>query len=102
MTVADSNAGDQRTYSGTVEEESGSAVSFSAAGTIRSLSVAEGQSVKKGQLIGVLDDASLRNAYDIAKATLDQARDAYERMKLLHDSNSLPEIKYVDVQSKLL
>ncbi len=101
MTVADSNAGDQRTYSGTVEEESGSAVSFSAAGTIRSLSVAEGQSVKKGQLIGVLDDASLRNAYDIAKATLDQARDAYERMKLLHDSNSLPEIKWVDVQSKL-
>ncbi len=101
MTVADSNAGDQRTYSGTVEEESGSAVSFSAAGTIRSLSVAEGQSVKKGQLIGTLDDSSLRSAYEIANATLDQAKDAYKRMKFLHDSNSLPDIKWVEVQSKL-
>ncbi len=89
------------TYSGTVEEESGTVVSFSAAGTIRSLVVSEGETVRKGQLIGTLDDGSLRKAYDIAKATLDQAKDAYNRMKLLHDSNSLPDIKWVEVQSKL-
>ncbi len=88
-------------YSGTVEEESGTVVSFSAAGTIKALTVAEGERVKKGQLIGMLDDGSLLRAYNIAKATLDQANDAYKRMKILHDSNSLPDIKWVEVQSKL-
>ncbi len=101
MTIANNDVKEERSYSGTVEEESGTVVSFSAAGTIKTLSVSEGDNVKKGQLIGTLDDGSLRNAYDIALAALNQARDAYQRMKLLHESNSLPDIKWVDVQSKL-
>ncbi len=101
MTVASDGVEKNFTYSGTVEEGSGTTVSFSAAGTIRTLNVAEGDRVSKGQLIGTLDDASLRNAYDIARSTLAQAEDAYDRMKILHDSNSLPDIKWVDVQSKL-
>ncbi len=71
------------------------------AGTIKSLNVAEGDFVRQGQAVGSVDDGSLRNAYNIAAATLEQARDAYDRMKLLHDSNSLPDIKWVEVQSKL-
>ncbi len=101
MTVACGEVDENYSYSGTVEENSGTVVSFSAAGTIRTLSVSEGDNVKKGELIGTLDDGSLRSAYDIAKATLDQANDAYERMKLLHDTNSLPDMKWVEVQSKL-
>ncbi len=101
LTVSDNGVDVTRSYSGTVEEESGTVVSFSTAGTIRTLSVSEGDNVRKGQLIGTLDDGSLRRAYDIAKATLNQARDAYNRMKLLHESNSLPDIKWVEVKSKL-
>lgn len=101
MTVAQSGVEDSSSYSGTVEEENGTVVSFATAGTIRTLAVNEGQTVKKGQLIGTLDDGSLRSAYDIAQSTLSQARDAYNRMKILHDSNSLPDIKWVDVKSKL-
>ncbi len=100
-TVADNGVEQSYTYSGTVEEDSGTVLSFSTAGTIKTLPVSEGEYVKKGQLIGTLDDGSLRSAYDIAKATLDQAKDAYNRMKQLHDANSLPDIKWVDVQSKL-
>lgn len=101
MTMTNTGVDENYTYSGTVEEDSGTVISFSAAGTIKTLNVSEGQRVNKGQLIGTLDDGSLRNAYEIAKATLDQARDAYNRMKILHESNSLPDIKWVDVQSKL-
>lgn len=101
MTVTNNGVEEKRSYSGTVEEGSGTVVSFSAAGTIKTLSIAEGDRVKKGQLIGTLDDGSLRNAYEMAQATLDQAKDAYKRMKLLHDSNSLPDMKWVEVQSKL-
>ncbi len=101
ITVASNSAEEKTAYSGTVEEDSGSVVSFATAGTIRSLSVSEGETINKGQIIGTLDDGSLKSAYEIAKATLDEAKDAYARMKLLHDSNSLPEIKWVEVQSKL-
>lgn len=102
-TLAVSNSGveENRTYSGTVEESSGTVISFSTAGTIKTLKVSEGDRIAKGQLIGTLDDGSLRNAYDIAKATLEQAKDAYSRMKILHDANSLPDIKWVEVESKL-
>ncbi len=101
ITVSNNGIRETNSYSGTVEEETGTAVSFSTAGTIKTLNITEGQKVQKGQLIGTLDDGSLRSAYQIAKATLDQAKDAYNRMKILHDANSLPEIKWVDVQSKL-
>ncbi len=101
MTVAADSIAGNSSYSGTVEEESATVVSFSTAGTIKTLSVSEGESIQKGQLIGMLDDGTLQNAYEIAKATLNQAKDAYNRMKFLHDSNSLPDIKWVEVQSKL-
>lgn len=101
LTVTVDGIQEKCTYSGTVEEDQGTVLSFSTAGTIKSLTVSEGSRVQKGQLIGTLDDGSLHSAYDIAKATLNQARDAYNRMKFLHDSNSLPDIKWVEVQSKL-
>ena len=88
-------------YSGTVEEESGTSLSFSAAGTLTQLLVKVGDRVKKGQLIACIDATSMRNAYDMAHTTRLQAEDAYRRMKLLHDKGSLPEIKWVETQSQL-
>jgi RND family efflux transporter MFP subunit len=88
-------------FSGTVEESSGSALSFPVAGTVERICVTEGQRVGKGALIAVLDKVSLQSAYEAASATLEQATDAYDRLKQLHDNNSLPEIQWVEVQSKL-
>jgi RND family efflux transporter MFP subunit len=88
-------------FSGTVEESSGSTLSFPVAGTIKRVCVTEGQRVSRGTLIAVLDEATLQSSYNAAAATLAQAEDAYKRMKQLHDNNSLPEIQWVEVQSKL-
>ncbi len=101
QTVSDNGVDVASSYSGTVEEDSGTVVSFSATGTIKTLPISEGDRVKTGQLIGTLDDGTLRNAYEIALSTLEQAKDAYNRMKILHDANSLPDIKWVEVESKL-
>lgn len=101
ITVDTDGVTSDNNYSGTVEETSGTVVSFSTPGTIKTLNVEEGDNVKKGQLIGTLDDGTLKNSYEIALSTLNQAKDAYRRMKILHDANSLPEIKWVDVESKL-
>lgn len=101
MQTATEAGGGTLRYSGTVEEENGATVSFAVPGTVSSVKVGLGDRVSKGQLIATLDPATLRNTYDVAKSTLTQAEDAWNRMKKLHDSGSLPDIKWVEVNSKL-
>ena len=101
MAVKGTDAATSRTYSGTIESGDGSEVSFSVPGTIKHIYVTPGQKVTKGQLLADLDDASLVNSANIAEATLAEARDAYERLKKLHDANALPDIKWTEMKSKL-
>lgn len=95
-----SNSGTQ-TYSGTVESANSSTVSFSVPGTITKIYVEEGQHVNKGQLIAQIKSENLINARNIAQAELEEARDAYQRLKKLHDADALPSIKWVEIQAKL-
>ena len=88
-------------YSGTVEEKNGTSLSFATAGTVQTIHVRLGQQVNAGQLIATLDPTSMQNSYQAAQAVLEQAEDAYRRMKELHDKGSLPDMKWVEVQSKL-
>ena len=91
----------EKHYSGTAEEESGTPLSFATAGTVQRLYFHVGQQVAKGQLLAELDPTSLQNAYNAAHATLEQAKDAFNRMEKLHEKGSLPDIKWVEVQSRL-
>lgn len=81
---------------------------------MKQLNIAEGQSVAAGQLVAVLDATTLGYLVSASSATVGQvhvglaqaeksaaqASDAYKRMKLLHDNGSLPEIKWVEVQTR--
>lgn len=91
----------QLPYVGVVEEESSTSVSFTGMAMLKTVTVSEGQPVKKGQLLAVIDETQARNALATAKASLDQALDARERMKQLHESQSLPDMKWVEVESKV-
>lgn len=88
-------------FSGTVEESSATTLSFPVSGTVQRICVEAGQRVSKGELVAVLDEEVLRNDYDSAAAMLEQAEDAYSRMKQLYDAGSLPEMQWVEVQSRL-
>lgn len=90
-----------RTYSGTIESGKGVDMSFAVAGTLKSVNVQVGQKVSKGQLLAEMDATNLIHAENIAQATLAEARDAYARLKKLHDANALPDIQWVEVQSQL-
>ncbi len=90
-----------RNYSGTVVSADESTVSFSVPGTIQKIYVEEGQKVTKGLLLARIGSESLQNSRNIAQAELEEARDAYQRLKKLHDANALPDIKWVEIQSKL-
>lgn len=108
MTVSRLGISENSSYPGTIEEVDGTSLSFSTAGTIKALYIHEGQQVSAGQIIGVVDASTSANAVTMAKATTNQAResvrqaeDAYRRMKMLHDNGSLPEIKWVEVETKV-
>ena len=88
-------------FSGTIEEASGSSLSFASAGTIKHIYVSAGQTVGAGQLIADLDPTTLSNAYTISKTALDQAQDTWNRMKQLHDAGSLPEMQWIQIENQL-
>ncbi len=90
-----------QTYVGIVEEREATAVSFTGMGVVKSVLVNEGQVVSKGQLIAEMDDMQARNLLSGAEAQMTQANDALERYKMLHDNGSLPEVQWVEIQSKV-
>ena len=90
-----------QTYVGIVEEREATAVSFTGMGVVKRMLVNEGQAVSRGQLIAEMDDTQARNLLVGAEASMAQANDALERFKMLHDNGSLPEMQWVEIQSKV-
>lgn len=101
MQASSSATSESRHFSGTVEESSTTSLSFPVMGTVKKIYVDLGERVTQGELIAEIDQTSIRSSYDAAKSTLEQAEDAYKRMKLLHDKGSIAEMKWIEVQSKL-
>lgn len=90
-----------QSYVGMVEECEATAVSFTGMGVVKRMLVNEGQAVSRGQLIAEMDDTQARNLLSGAEAQMTQANDALSRYKMLHDNGSLPEVQWVEIQSKV-
>lgn len=99
--VSNSFLSEDKRYTGTVEESNGTFLSFPVMGTIKNFYVRTGERVVKGQIIASVDQTTLKNSYEVAKVSLEQVQDAYERLKILYEEKSLPEMKWVDMQTKL-
>ncbi|MBX2900281.1 MAG: efflux RND transporter periplasmic adaptor subunit [Cyclobacteriaceae bacterium] len=91
----------QSTYSGVVEAKKTTALSFATMGNVQEVFAEEGQSVKKGQLLAKLDPSTAQNLYQAALAKQQQAEDAYGRLKPMKENGTLPEIKWVEVETGL-
>ena len=68
---------------------------------VKRVLVSDGQTVVRGQLIAEMDDTQARNLLSGAEAQMTQANDALARYKMLHDAGSLPEVQWVEIQSKV-
>lgn len=101
LTVDTVAGGMTRTYVGEVEENLSVAVSFPAGGRVERVYVHEGDHVREGQVIAVVNNANAQNAYNSAKASLEQAEDAYQRLKKVYDKGSLAEVKWVEMETTL-
>lgn len=88
-------------YSGTIEASRTVPLTFQATGTIEKIYVETGDAVKKGQLLASLDNTDMKNIYDAAVSRYEQAKDAWDRLKTVHEKGSLPEIKWVEMETNL-
>lgn len=88
-------------YSGTIEPWQTIPLNFKTTGTVERVLVDAGDVVTKGQLLATLDQTDAKGMYDIALSQYKQAKDAYDRLKAVYDKGSLPEIKWVEMDSKL-
>ena len=99
--VGKSNGASALHYIGTAEEKESMSLSFLVAGTIKSMNADEGQFVQRGALLASMDESSAISALNAAEASLEQAKDAYNRMDMLYKNASLPDIKMTEIKTKL-
>jgi RND family efflux transporter MFP subunit len=88
-------------YSGTIEASQTIPLTFQSAGTIQKIYVETGDAVEKGQLLATVENTDMQNIYNASLAKYEQAQDAYNRLKSVHDQGSLPEIKWVEMETNL-
>lgn len=91
----------RNTYPGYLEEGQSVEMAFKYGGTLNQLSVKEGSPVKKGQTLARISSPQMESTQRSAQATLEQAQDAYDRLKKVHDNGSLPEIKWSEMVANL-
>ena len=88
-------------YSGVVIPRQSVELSFKLAGTVSRVLVEEGESVKKGQKLAVIDKSLFQSTFRAALAMQKQAEDAFVRLQQVHEKGSLPDVKYQEILSKL-
>ncbi|MBO7465755.1 MAG: biotin/lipoyl-binding protein, partial [Bacteroidales bacterium] len=93
--------GETHSYVGTIAADKAVTLSFETGGALQRICVRAGQKVAKGTLLAELDNRTARNAYEAAKVTLERAEDGYRRAESVYQKGSLPEVKWVEIQTQL-
>lgn len=75
-----------------IEARNSSTLTFQVSGLLQDFSVAEGQPVRRGQIIAKLDPRRYQNAVNSAQAQFDNAQSEYESAAALFDENAIAGI----------
>lgn len=90
---------DRIVYDGTLEAEKTIDLSFQVSGAILSFPVLTGDYVKKGQLVGAVDETVYRNQYNAQLAQAKLAEENYTRINDVFKKGSISEIKMLEARS---
>lgn len=69
-------------------------------GVVQQVMVSLGQSVKKGQVIATLDDATLRKQLEQTRTQYELAKDMYERQQRLWEQKIGSEVQYLQAKAQ--
>jgi membrane fusion protein, multidrug efflux system len=84
---------------GVVESEENVMVSSKTMGVITKVLVREGEQVKKGQVLGIIDNAITIRSIDELKASLELANTVFERQKNLWDQKIGTEVQFLQAKN---
>ena len=83
--------------SGNIEGSKTVCLGFMVAGKVNFIAANEGDIIKKGQLLSSLDPSGYSIAKELADIQVSQVQDEYNRLKMMHDSNSLSESDFARI-----
>ncbi|UGU17310.1 efflux RND transporter periplasmic adaptor subunit [Sinomicrobium kalidii] len=87
--------------SGNVEGKQTLRLGFMVAGKVNYVAVQEGETIQKGTLLASLDNTDYRISLQAAKGKLMEVQDKYDRLKIMHDRNSISEADFVAIKAGL-
>ncbi|WP_034256465.1 efflux RND transporter periplasmic adaptor subunit [Adhaeribacter aquaticus] len=94
------NQGSHLEYTGTIQANKVVQLSFLVSGNVTSVPVAEGQFVKKGQLIATVDETAYRSQYEVQMAQVRLAEENYKRIAEVFRKGSIAEIRMLEAKSQ--
>lgn len=90
-----------RSYVGTASASRTAFLSCRYPGKLVKLNVAEGDYVEAGDIVAEIESRNVISTCEMARSTLRQAEDGYERALKVHRSGSLPDVKMVEIETEL-
>lgn len=88
-------------YVGRAEPSKNTVVTVPYPGTVEAVYAVKGRQVRKGQVLATVNSEAVRSAYEIARASLNQAEDGYARLEKVYKTGSVTELKMVEVRTQL-
>ena len=88
-------------YVGEVGASGSAVISTNHSGILESINVEQGTQVKRGDILAEVVSKNVLASYEISHATLRQAEDGYERIKKVHQSGTVADVKLVEIETQL-
>ena len=101
MTVTPMNSQYYNVYVGEINASGSAVISTNHSGTLDDIKVQQGTHVKKGDVLAEVTSKNVLASYEISHATLRQAEDGYERVKKVHESGTVADVKLVEIETQL-
>ena len=101
MTVTPMSSQHYNVYVGEINASGSAVISSNHSGILEAINVEQGTVVQRGDVLAEVDSKNVIASYEIAHATLRQAEDGYERVKKVHQSGTVADVKLVEIETQL-
>ncbi len=101
LTVTPMSSQYYNVYVGEINASGSAVISTNHSGILESINVHQGSRVKRGDILAEVTSKNVLASYEISHATLRQAEDGYERIKKVHESGTVADVKLVEIETQL-
>ena len=101
MTVTPMSSQYYNVYVGEINASGSAIITANHSGILQSIDVEQGSRVSKGEVLAEIVSKNVLASYEMSHATLRQAEDGYERVKKVHESGTVADVKMVEIETQL-